>query len=99
MEVVGGPSGIAYVGTQTDADPRGYMTYLRTFSPTKGWLSDPFRVSGDTLIGDPSVWPGDTFGINTLGPTSLVLSWGSAVPSQYQKHSDIFVRPVEVALP
>jgi hypothetical protein len=97
MEVVGGPSGIAYVGTQTDADPRGYATYLRTFSPTKGWLSDPFRVSN--AFGDPSVWPGDTFGISTLGPTSLVLSWGSAVPSTYKKKSDIFVSPIGVNLP
>jgi hypothetical protein len=52
-----------------------------------------------TLFGDPSVWPGDTFGINTLAPTSLVMSWGSAVPSLYQKHSDVFAAPVEVTLP
>jgi hypothetical protein len=97
MEVVGGPSGIAYVGTQSDADPRGYATYLRTFSTTRGWLSQPYQVS--TLFGDPSVWPGDTFGIDTLSPTSLVMSWGSAVPSTYQKHSDIFVSPVGVTLP
>lgn len=97
MEVVGGPSGIAYVGTQTDADPRGYATYVRTFATTKGWLSDPFQVSN--AFGDPSVWPGDTFGISTLGPTSLVMSWGSAVPSTYKKKSDIFVSPLGVQLP
>ena len=97
MEVVGGPSGVAYVGYQSDSDPRGYATYLRTFSTTNGWLSDPFQVS--SLFGDPSVWPGDTFGIATTSPTSLVLSWGSAVPSAYQKKSDIFAAPVSVRLP
>jgi len=97
MEVVGGPTGIAYVGTQTSADPRGYATYLRTFSTIKGWLSGPFQVS--PAFGDSSVWPGDTFGISTLGPTSLVLSWGSAYPSTYGKKSDIFVSPIGVNLP
>jgi hypothetical protein len=97
MEVVGGPPGIAYVGTQTDSDSRGYATYLRAFSTTKGWLSEPHQVS--SLFGDRSVWPGDTFGLSTLSPTSVVMSWGSAVPGAYQKHSDIFVSPVEVTLP
>lgn len=98
MEVVGGAPGVAYVGTQTDSDPRGYATYLQAFSIAKGWLSPaPFQVS--QLFGDPSVWPGDTFGISTLSPTSLVMSWGSAVPSSYQKKSDIFASPVSVALP
>jgi hypothetical protein len=97
MEVVGGPAGIAYVGTQSDSDPRGYATYLRAFSTANGWLSPPDQVS--QLFGDPSVWPGDTFGINTLTPTTVVMSWGSAVPSAYQKKSDIFVSTVGVKLP
>lgn len=97
MEVVGGPPGTAYVGYLTDSDPRGYATYLRTFSIANGWLSPPFQVS--QLFGDPSVWPGDTFGIATLGPGNVVLSWGSAVPSAYQKKSDVFAAPVSVRLP
>jgi len=97
MEVAGGGPGIAYVGSQTSSDPRGYATFLRAFSTTRGWLSDPFMVS--TAFGDTSVWPGDTFGISTLSPTSVVMSWGSAVPSAYQKKSDIFATTVGVKLP
>jgi hypothetical protein len=92
MAVVGGAPGVAYVGDLTDSDPRGYNLYLRTFSLRSGWLTQPFQVS--PLFGDPSVWPGDTFGLATLSPTSLVLGWGSAVPSTYQKKSDIFAAPV-----
>jgi hypothetical protein len=98
MEVVGGGPGIAYVGSQTDSDPRGYATYLRTYKLGTGWISDPYRASGD-VFGDPNVWPGDTFGISTLSPTSLVLSWGSAAPSAYQKKSDIFATTIGVNLP
>jgi len=97
MEVAGGGPGIAYVGSQTSSDPRGYATFLRAFSTTRGWLSDPFMVSN--AFGDTSVWPGDTFGISTLSPTSVVMSWGSAVPSAYQKKSDIFATTVGVKLP
>lgn len=95
MSVVGAGPGIAYVGSLTDSDPRGYGAYLRTFSIKNGWLSEPVRISSDW--GDPSVWPGDTFGLSTLSPTSVVLSWGSAVPS-YGKKSDIFAAPVTVRL-
>jgi hypothetical protein len=41
------------------------------------------------------VWPGDTFGIATLSPSQVVLSWGSATPSSAKK-SDIFAAPVGV---
>jgi hypothetical protein len=94
MEVAGGPSGTAYVGTLTDSDPAGYGMYLRTFSIRSGWQSAPFRVS--TEFGDPSVWPGDTFGIDTLSPSDVMLSWGSATPSVGNKKSDIFARSVHV---
>jgi hypothetical protein len=63
MEVAGGGSGVAYVSWLSDSDPRGYAEYLRTFSTTRGWLSDPIRLSSE--FGDPSVWPGDTAGIPT----------------------------------
>ena len=64
MQVAGGGSGIAYVSWLSNSDPRGYAEYLRTFSTTRGWLSDPVRVS--TEFGDPSIWPGDTSGISAL---------------------------------
>lgn len=95
MEVVGGASGTAYVGMLSDSDPRGYAEYVRTYAIGKGWLSPMVQVSAE--FGDSSVWPGDTFGISTLSPTSLVLSWGSAVP-EYGKKSDIFAAPVSVQL-
>ena len=95
MEVAGGGAGIAYVSFFSSNDPRGYAQYLRTFSITKGWLSAPVQVSSE--FGDTSVWPGDTFGISTLSPTDLVLSWGSATPSSAKK-SDIFAAHVAVQL-
>jgi len=91
MEVAGGPSGVAYVSWLSNSDPRGYALFLRTFSISRGWLSDPFPVS--TQFGDPSVWPGDTTGINTLGPAQVVLSWGSATDAKNKK-SDIFATVV-----
>lgn len=96
MEVTGGPSGIAYVGMLSDDNPQGYAQFVRTFSTRRGWLSEPAQVS--TQFGDPSVWPGDTFGISTLTPTQLVFSWGGATPLSGKK-SDIYAAPVGVQLP
>jgi hypothetical protein len=96
MEVTGGPAGIAYVGMLSDDNPQGYAQYVRTFSTTQRWLSSAVQVS--TQFGDPSVWPGDTFGISALSPTQLVFSWGSATP-QSGKKSDIYAAPVSVHLP
>ncbi|HLB09443.1 MAG TPA: sialidase family protein [Gemmatimonadaceae bacterium] len=95
MEVAGGGSGVAYVSFFSSADPRGYADYLRTFSITRGWLSDPVMVSSD--FGDTSRWPGDTFGISTLSPGNVVLSWGSATGANGKK-SDIFAANVGVQL-
>src|SRR5712692_220409 len=92
-EVAGGAAGIAYVGWLSDSDPAGYAQYLRAFSITRGWLSPPVRISAQ--FGDPSVWPGDTFGISTLAPGKVVLSWGSATPDTGKK-SEIFAAPVGV---
>ncbi len=94
MQVSGGPSGIAYVSFFSSADPRGYADYLRTFSVSRGWLGPPVQVSQE--FGDTSVWPGDTFGISTLSPGNVVLSWGSATPSSGKK-SDIFSANVAVS--
>ena len=95
MAVTGGAAGVAYVGWLSDSNPLGYAVYLRPFSTTKGWLSQPVQIS--TQFGDPSVWPGDTFGLSTLSPTELAVSWGSAVPANGKK-SDIFATLVSVQL-
>jgi len=79
VEVLGGPAGAAYVAWQTDAQAGG-ATYLRPYSPGKGWTGP--RVNVSSKLGNPRIWPGDTFGIAPLpgGPaTRLALSWGSAV--------------------
>jgi hypothetical protein len=95
MEVTGGP-GTAYVGWLSDSNPAGYAQYLRTFSIGHGWLSAPFQVS--TAFGTPSVWPGDTFGISTLAPGQVALSWGSAAPAGAKK-SQIFAATVTAHFP
>ena len=94
MQVAGGDRGTAYVSFFSSADPNGYAEYLRTFSITRGWLSDAVRVSPE--FGDTSVWPGDTFGISTLSPGHLVLSWGMATATTGKK-SQIFAAPVTVS--
>jgi hypothetical protein len=100
VEVVGGSAGIAYVGWLADNSAGGYAEYLRAFSITRGWLSNPVQVSSG--FGDRSVWPGDTFGISTLGAAgvgadgSLVLSWGSAIGDQGHPKSAIFAAVVSV---
>jgi hypothetical protein len=96
MEVAGGGPGIAYVSFFSPADPRGYADYLRTFSVAHGFVGGPSRVSPE--FGDTSLWPGDTFGISTLSPTHLVLSWGSATASTGDM-PEIFAAPVRVRLP
>ena len=95
VALLGGGAGVAYVSFFSSADPRGYAQYLRTFSITRGWLSAPVQVS--TEFGDTSVWPGDTFGISTLSPGHVVLSWGSATGTNGKK-SDIFATNVDVQL-
>jgi hypothetical protein len=94
MEVAGGGAGTAYVSIFSGADPRGYADYLRTFSIKSGWLSDAVQISPE--FGDTSVWPGDTFGISTLSPGHVVLSWGSATASTAKK-SEIFAANVAVS--
>jgi hypothetical protein len=95
-EVVGGPPGIAYAGWLSDSSPRGYAQYLRVFAIGRGWLTGPVQASSQ--YGDPTVWPGDTFGISALSPRSLVLSWGSATPATGKK-SEIFATGVGISFP
>lgn len=96
VEVIGGRPGIAYVGWLTSAPPSGYAQYLRAYSIDDGWLDAPISLSG-SVYGDPSVWPGDTFGISTLGKERVVVSWGSAVPLRGRQLSEIFVAVVRFA--
>jgi hypothetical protein len=80
VQVAGASAGTAYVGWLTDSSSHGWAEYLRVFSLSQGWLTPPVQVSGG-LYGDPSVWPGDTFGISTLSADRPVISWGSAARS------------------
>jgi hypothetical protein len=45
IQVAGGGSRIAYVAWLSNSNPLGYAMYLRAFSVTRGWLSDPVQVS------------------------------------------------------
>jgi len=95
IQVAGGGSGIAYVAWLSNSNPQGYAMYLRAFSVTRGWLPDAVQVSN--IFGNSLVWPGDTFGISAVSANNLVLSWGSAIPSQNGgKQSEIFAAPVAV---
>jgi hypothetical protein len=93
VEVAGGPAGTAYVGWLSNGNPLGYALYLRTFSVTGGWRTAPTQIS--KLFGESSVWPGDTFGISTLSPTRLELSWGSATRAT-DNRSEIYATSVGV---
>jgi len=84
VESAGATPGVAEVAWQSDNSPQGYATYLRPFSIRSGWLAPITQVS--TRYGDPTIWPGDTFGISVppdgIGhgaPQQVLLSWGSAV--------------------
>jgi hypothetical protein len=93
VQVTGGARGIAYVGWQTSASARGYATYLRPFSVTKGWLAKTVRVS--PRFGNPTAWPGDTIGLATLpGSRHLPVSWGSAAGTS--RTSEIWATVVPV---
>lgn len=86
VQVAGGQPGVAYVGWLADGSRSGYALYLRQFSIRTGWLGPPVKVSG--AYGNPSIWPGDTFGLSILPPLAagpeahwprVVVSWGGAV--------------------
>jgi hypothetical protein len=92
VEAAGGPPGVAYVAWQTSAPAQGYATYLRPFSIRSGWLGPAIRVS--SKYGNPSIWPGDTFGISPLpgAPGRISFTWGSAVGSS--RNSEIYTADV-----
>jgi hypothetical protein len=96
VEAAGASPGVVYVAWLSDRRPRGYAEYLRPFSIAHGWLAPARRIS--RRFGDLQVWPGDTFGITTVSPTEVFLSWGSAVRGTHGD-SEIFVAPVKLTLP
>jgi hypothetical protein len=91
-ESAGVGKGIVDVAWQTPGS-KGYATFVRPYSLTKGWLTKALQVSRQ--YGKPTTWPGDTFGIEALpnakGGTlgkPVVVTWGSDVtPSPF---SEIF---------
>jgi hypothetical protein len=96
-QVTGGAAGIAYVGVLSDASTStgaivGYTLTLWPFTIASGVSGTPLRVS--TQFGDPSTWPGDTFGLSTLAPTRVVVSWGSGVSVNGKNKSQIFAAAV-----
>jgi hypothetical protein len=90
VQAAGGPAGITYVAWLSRR-PRGYAAYVRPFSIAQGWLAAAHQVSRH--FGELKVWPGDTFGISTVGPNQVVLSWGSAIRST-KRRSEIFATRV-----
>jgi hypothetical protein len=97
MEVTGAGNGIAYVSWLTDSNPAGYALFLRTFSVTQGWLSEPTQISTD--YGSNAVWPGDTTGLSTVSPTEVVASWGSDYPDVSGNQAEIYAATVGTTLP
>lgn len=102
VEVVGAAPGVADVAWQADTSPRGYATYLRQFSITRGWLGPAIQVSRQ--FGNPTVWPGDTFGLSALpggdsdDASRVALSWGSATDGHKASHiyeAEVHLPPVE----
>ncbi len=99
VEVVDAGPGAAVVAWQSDSSPRGYATYLRSFSIGEGWLAPAIRVS--RRFGNAKIWPGDTFGLSILpgghgplGPERVALCWGSAI--RKHKSSEIYAAVVRV---
>jgi hypothetical protein len=95
VQVAAGAAGVADVGWLSRGR-RGYSEYVRQFSIGQGWVSATQRVSRH--LGDPSIWPGDTFGISALAPNDVMLSWGSAIRST-RRRSEIFATRVRFPTP
>jgi len=79
----GAGPGVVDIAWLSDNSPQGYALYLRPFSMRNG-LAPVMQVSSQ--YGNPTIWPGDTFGISVLPDRNesgalgrVALSWGSAV--------------------
>jgi len=97
VQSAGAGPGIVDVAWLADNSPQGYATYLRPFSIKDGWLAPVTQVSSQ--FGNPTIWPGDTFGISMLkrwngpgAPEHVALSWGSAVGGS--QNSEIYTTVV-----
>ena len=84
VQSAGAGRGIADIAWLADNSSQGYALYWRPFSIKHGWLAPVTQVSRQ--YGNPTIWPGDTFGISVPhnrnghgAPGHLDLSWGSAV--------------------
>jgi BNR repeat-like domain len=75
VEVAAAGTRNVYVGLQAFVDGKGYVTRLRRLAVGRGWTGPSRRVSHQ--YGNRKIWPGDTFGISTVGGTAI-LSWGGA---------------------
>ena len=60
------------------------------------WRPSPQQIADSNLLAFMRRRPGDTFGISTLSPGHLVLSWGMATATTGKK-SQIFAAPVTVS--
>ena len=97
VQSVGAGPGIADVAWLADNSPKGYALSLRPFSIKHGWLAPVGQVSSQ--YSDPTIWPGDTFGISVFprwngpaAPDHVALSWGSAVGGS--QNSEIYTTVV-----
>jgi hypothetical protein len=97
MEVTGAGRGIAYVTWLSDSNPAGYALFLRAFSITHGWLSEPDQITSD--YGSSAVWPGDTTGLSVLSPTDVVAGWGSDYADLSGYQSEIYSANIAATLP
>ena len=93
----GAGPGTADIAWLANNSPQGYAMYLRPFSIKNGWLAPVTQVSSQ--YGNPTIWPGDTFGISVLpdwhspgAPGQVALSWGSAVGGS--QNSEIYATTV-----
>jgi hypothetical protein len=79
LSVIAAGPGDVFVAWQTPNTPEGYATFLRRFSLSREWTTPANKIS--PAYGDPTIWPGDTFGLSTLQGIvpAVVLSWGSAI--------------------
>jgi hypothetical protein len=95
VEVAAGAPGVVDVAWLS-RQRQGYSEYVRQFSISQGWMSASHRVS--RRIGNPIIWPGDTFGISALAPNDVMLSWGSAIRGT-RGRSEIFATRVRLPTP
>jgi hypothetical protein len=76
IQVIAGPRGGAYVAWLTNSSLRGWEMYVSVFSLNGSHyrLTSPTPVS--VRYGVDAVWPGDTFGLVSLGDRHVSLAWG-----------------------